>query len=102
MTVQTFLRRFAAGGALMLLAAIAIVHRGTTAEGRTSNAALLDQYFAAVNDHNVAALDDVTGENYVQHDAQPQPLAAPLRSRCRPLRCPLFCYFSDTGNTVRL
>ena len=51
MTVQTFFRRFAAGGALMLLAAIAIVHRGTTAEGRTSNAALLDQYLAAVHDH---------------------------------------------------
>lgn len=63
------LRRSLTCGAFALLAAIASAQSVIAADQMAANAALLDEYFAAVNAHDVVALKDVIAENYVQHDA---------------------------------
>jgi len=63
------LRRMLTGGALSLLAVMALVRSAGAADQTAANATLLDKYFAAVNAHDVASLKDVIAENYVQHDA---------------------------------
>jgi len=62
------LQRMLACGALALLAVIFSPRSGSAVDTTGPNASLLEKYFAAVNAHNVAALDGVIAENYVQHD----------------------------------
>ena len=57
------------GAALSLLATIALARSGGAADQAAANDALLRQYFADINAHEVAALKDVIAENYVQREA---------------------------------
>ena len=57
-------------GVLALLTVFALIRGGSAADTKSTNAALLDSYFADVNAHDVAALKDVIAANYVQHDAK--------------------------------
>ena len=56
-------------GALALLAVIVFGQRSDAADSTTANSALLDKYFSDVNAHDVASLNDVIADNYVQHGA---------------------------------
>jgi predicted ester cyclase len=55
--------------ALSLLMTIALALNGSAADQASANKVLLQQYFADINAHNVAALKDVIAQNYVQRDA---------------------------------
>jgi predicted ester cyclase len=57
------------GVVMSLLMTIAPVLNGSAADQATANEVLLQRYFADINAHNVAALKDVIGENYIQRDA---------------------------------
>lgn len=63
------LRRTLTGAALSLLATIALVQSGGAADQATTNEAILRQYFADINAHDLASLKDVISENYVQREA---------------------------------
>jgi predicted ester cyclase len=63
------LRRILTGGALSLLATIALAQTGHAADQVAANGTLLTHYFADINAHDVAALKDVIAENYVQREA---------------------------------
>ncbi|HSZ91068.1 MAG TPA: ester cyclase [Acetobacteraceae bacterium] len=62
------LGRTLTGAAVSLLTTIALVHSGGAADQSAANGALLRQYFADINAHDVASLKDVIAENYVQRD----------------------------------
>jgi hypothetical protein len=57
------LRRMLITGALALLAVFASIQSGSTADPKSANAALLDQYLADVNAYDVAALKDAIAAN---------------------------------------
>jgi predicted ester cyclase len=63
------LRGLLTSGALALFALVALTQTGYAADQPAAGAALLDKYFAAVNAHDTAALNEVIADNYVQHDA---------------------------------
>jgi predicted ester cyclase len=63
------LRRTLTGGMLSLLATIALVQSGGAADKVAANRALLTQYFADINAHDVSSLKNVIAQNYVQRDA---------------------------------
>lgn len=55
-------------GAVLLFGA-ATLTQGASADQIATNAALLEKYFADVNDRDLAALKDAIAANYVQHGA---------------------------------
>jgi predicted ester cyclase len=62
------LGRTVIAAALSVLSAASLA-QGATADQIAANAALLERYFADVNDHNLAALKDVISDQYAQHGA---------------------------------
>jgi predicted ester cyclase len=66
---MTPFRRTLTGGVLSLLVTIALVQRGGAADQVAANRALLVQYFADINAHDVSLLKNVIAEDYVQRDA---------------------------------
>lgn len=62
-------RRTLAGAALSVLATVALARSSNAGDQVAANQALLRQYFADINAHDVAALKDVIAENYVQREA---------------------------------
>ena len=62
------IRRTLAAGMIALAAASGFASGAGAAGTNSGNSALLDQYIADVNAHDVGALKDVIAENYVQHD----------------------------------
>ena len=66
---MSLLHRMLLGGLLALLAAIGFVQGASAADQMAANTALVDKYFAAVNAHDLPALNDVIAENYLQHGA---------------------------------
>lgn len=62
-------RRMLSSGVLALLAFLVLGQSGRAADMTAANAALLDRYFAAVDAHDLAALEGVIAANYVQHGA---------------------------------
>jgi predicted ester cyclase len=62
-------RRMLTAAALSLLGATVFAQNGSAADRTAANAALLKQYFADVNAHNLAALKDIIADHYVQHGA---------------------------------
>jgi predicted ester cyclase len=63
------LRKTLTGGALALFATAASVQSVWAADQTAANAALLKEYFADINAHDVASLKNVIAANYVQRDA---------------------------------
>ena len=61
--------RMLMAGAMAALPFFVLAPAGHAAGQAAANAALLDKYFAAVNAHDAAALDNVIAADYVQHDA---------------------------------
>ena len=61
--------RMLAGAALSLLGAVTLMQGAHADDQIAANAALLQTYFADVNDRNLAALKDVISNSYVQHGA---------------------------------
>jgi predicted ester cyclase len=66
--MNTF-RRMLPVAALSLLVTLAFIRTGVAADQVADNSALLRQYFADINAHDVSALKDVIAENYVQREA---------------------------------
>jgi predicted ester cyclase len=66
---MSLFHRMLLGGLLALLAAIGFVKGASAADQMAANTALVDKYFAAVNAHDLPALNDVIAENYLQHGA---------------------------------
>jgi len=63
------IRRMLAGAAVSLFGAVGLAQGANAADQIAANTALLQAYFADVNDRNLAALKDVISDNYVQHGA---------------------------------
>ena len=63
------LRRMLASAALAFIGSVAFAQHSIAADPIAANSALLETYFADVNNHNLEALKDIISDNYVQHGA---------------------------------